>query len=280
MENKKKKIKKIIAAIIAFILIGIILFLANGMVGNPISKMLVNKAAEKYVAENYSDLDLELEKAVYDFKDGGYYVRIASTSSIDTHFVLNYSWAGELERDQYESLVLSKWNTWRRIDDEYHKLVDSEIEDKMDLDEREFIYGEFTKEDNFSELEIDKKYNVKKLAKEQGHIQLTMEKDTLDVAVMVETLNRIKEIFDEEDISFNTINVDLHEPRRKDANQESLLGADYLMLKEFLYTDIYRDGLEKRVEKNIEETKQYYNEQDDVKKKEKEAYEKDIKDEK
>jgi len=280
MEIKKKKTKRIIAAITAFILIGIILFLANGMVGNPISKMLVNRAADKYVADKYSDLNLELEKAIYSFKDGGYFVRITSTNSIDTHFVLNYSWAGELERDQYEDLVLSKWNTWRRIDDEYRKLVDSEIKSKMDLDERDFIYGGFTKEDDFSELEIDKKYNVKELAKDQGHIQLTMERDTLDVAVMVETLIRVKEIFDEEDISFNTINVDLHEPRREDANQESLLGADYLMLKEFLYTDIYPDGLDKRVEKNIEETRQYYNEQDDVKKKEKESYEKDSKDKK
>lgn len=34
------KIKKIIAAILAFILIAVVLFIANGMVGNPISQML------------------------------------------------------------------------------------------------------------------------------------------------------------------------------------------------------------------------------------------------
>lgn len=278
MKTKKKQFKKIIAAIIAFVLIGVVLFLANGMVGNPVSKMLANKAAKKHVAEYYSDLDLELEKAFYNFKDGRYNVKASSTSSIDTHFSLNYSWAGKLEYDDYEVLVLSKWNTFQRIDSEYRKLIDTKIKTKMDLDERDFIYGGFSKEHDFSELEIDKKYNVKELAKEQGHIQLTMERETRDVAVMVETLIRVKEIFDEEDISFNNIDVDLHEPRRENANQESLLGADYLMLKEFLYTDIYRDGLEKRVEKNIEETKQYYNEQDEEKKKEKEEFEKDSKD--
>lgn len=278
METKKRRTKKMIAAVLAFVLIGVILFFANAMVGNPISKMLANKAAEKHVAENYSDLDLELEKAFYSFKDGRYHVRVSSTTSIDTHFSLNYSWAGKLEYDDYENLVLSKWNTFQRIDSEYRKLVDTKIESKMDLDERDFMYGGFTKEDDFSDLEIDKKYDIKELAKEQGCIQLTMETDTIDVETMVKTLIMVKEIFDEEDIPFNNIDVNLNEPRREDANPEDLLEAKYLMIKEFLYSDIYLDGLEKRVEENVEQTKRYYEEQDKETEKMIEELKKDNKD--
>lgn len=278
MKTKKTKTKKIIAAILSLVLIGIVLFLANGMVGNPFSKMLANKAAEKYITKNYSDLDLELEKAFYSFKDGRYHVNATSTSSIDTHFTLSYSWAGKLEYDDYEDLVLSKWNTFQRIDSEYRKLVDAKFENKMDLDERDFMYGELAKDDDFSDLELDKKYDVKELAEKQGHIQLTMETDTRNIEAMAKILTKVKKIFDEEDIPFTNINVDLSEPRREDASQEDLLTAGYLMIQDFLYSDIYPDGLEKRIEDNIKETKRYYQEQNQEKIKTKDEFEVESKD--
>lgn len=263
------KIKKIIAAILAFILIAVVLFIANGMVGNPISKMLTNRAATKYIAENYSDLNLELEKAFYSFKDGRYHVKTSSTSSIDTHFPLSYSWRGELDYDGYENLVVSKWNTWRRIDDEYRKLIDSEIKGKLNFDERDFIYGELrVKDDDFSNLVIDKIYDVKELAISQGHINLHLEKDIPTIKIMTETLTKVKEITDKEEIPFYSIDINLYEPRREDDKQKELLTKKYLMVKEFLYSDIYLDGLAQRVEENIEATRRYYEEQDEEKKRE------------
>ena len=262
MKTKKNNTKKIIAAILAFVLIGVILYFANGMVGNPLSKMLANRSAEKYVTEKYSDLDLEIQKAVYNFKDGRYYVEASSPTSIDTHFALQYSWAGKLEYDEYEDLVVSKWNTFQRIDDEYRKLVDSKIESQMDFNEREYMFGGLTEEDDFSNLEIDKKYDVKELAKTQGHINLSIENDILDAGIISEELMMIKEKFDSEDIPFNDIDIDLNPPRKEDASEEELLAQEYLMIKDFPYSDIYPDGLEERVKENIEETKRYYEEQD------------------
>ena len=55
-----KKSVKILAAVTAFILIGGILWFANGFLGNPISKALANNTAKKYIAKNYSDMYLNI----------------------------------------------------------------------------------------------------------------------------------------------------------------------------------------------------------------------------
>ena len=49
----KKKVLKIIALVIAIALIVGIAWVANGLNGNPISKMLAKKAANEYLAENF-----------------------------------------------------------------------------------------------------------------------------------------------------------------------------------------------------------------------------------
>ncbi|MFI3200551.1 MAG: hypothetical protein R3Y54_03355 [Eubacteriales bacterium] len=63
-----KKYLKIGAILLAFVIIGLVLYFANAVVGNPVSKYLVNKNAKVYIEETYSDLDLIVEDAFYDFK--------------------------------------------------------------------------------------------------------------------------------------------------------------------------------------------------------------------
>ena len=48
----KKKILKIAALVIAIALIIGVCWFANGLVGNPISKSLATRTAEKYIEEN------------------------------------------------------------------------------------------------------------------------------------------------------------------------------------------------------------------------------------
>ena len=280
METKKTKTKRIIAGVLAFVLIGFILMMVNQFVGNPLSRMLVNRSAEKYLAENYRDLDLEAEKADYDFKTGRYYVAVKSNTSIDTHFDMGYTWAGKFDYDGYEDIVLSKWNTWQRVDKEYSDLVEDKIESKMNFKEREFMYGEIKyADDKVDSLEIDKLYNIKELAKIKGHIIVHMERKERDAEVMTEILLNIKSLFDGEKIPFYQIGIDLRQPRMEDDNGEEIDNSEEedLSIENFSYEDIYVEGLEKRVEKNIEETRKYYKEED-KKQKEIDEYEEDLKD--
>lgn len=272
MKTKKGRLKKVIAAVVAFLLIGFILITVNQFVGNPVSKMLANRAAQKYVDEKYSDLNLELEKAFYNFKDGRYSVRAKSNKSIDTHFDINFTPYGKLNYDSYEGEVLNKYNTWTRIDQEYRDLTDTVFKDnfpyKSDID-----YGQLLdKGEGFSYLELDKKYDIKEMAKKEGKITFYTESEIRDKKTMTEILFNIKRKFDEKDVPFYSIDLTLEKPRDEEGKYDS-----DLMIMDFLYEDIYKEGLEERVEKNIKETRKYYEEQDREIREEKQKHEKDIK---
>lgn len=115
--NKKRIGLKIGAFILAVILIGLIGSLANAFLGNPVSASLASKAAKDYLEENYSHLDLALERPVYNFKFNEYMVKAWSKTSIDTWFNIYYR-KGEIIRDDYESHVLGKFNTLYRLENE------------------------------------------------------------------------------------------------------------------------------------------------------------------
>jgi hypothetical protein len=118
MKNAKMLTLKILSGVVAISLIVGILFITNAFVGNPISAMLANKAIEKYVSENYSSMDLKIEKARYNFKDVSYVAMAKSKSSIDTKFAIYYR-DGKVQRDDYASYVSGMFNTLQRLSDEY-----------------------------------------------------------------------------------------------------------------------------------------------------------------
>lgn len=89
---------------------------------------------------------------------------------------------------------------------------------------------------------------------------------------MTEILFNIKRKFDEKDVPFYSIDLTLEKPRDEEGKYDS-----DLMIMDFLYEDIYKEGLEERVEKNIKETRKYYEEQDREIREEKQKHEKDIK---
>lgn len=119
---KKKLVLRMMALILAVALIGIILSITNAFVGNPISSVLADKAIKEYVTQNYPNLDLEIEQALYNFKDGAYMARAKSKSSIDTHFAIYYR-GGQVIRDDYETYVLGKYNTLSRLEEECSELI-------------------------------------------------------------------------------------------------------------------------------------------------------------
>lgn len=130
MEKKTKLVLKIAAGVIAVSLIGGLLFVTNAFVGNPISAMLANRAIKQYVAENYSSLDLEVDKAEYNFKYGSYAALAYSKKSVDTKFHIYYR-NGKVAYDDYEPNVVQKINTLNRLADEYSELAKKIIADEL-----------------------------------------------------------------------------------------------------------------------------------------------------
>ena len=102
---------KIILYTALAILLAIVLFIVLSLFGNPISKIMADKAADKYLETHHRDLDLVHERAYYNFKDGTYVVRLWDKHSIDTKFTLEYDSFGKMKRDTFDDRL---FNTFRR----------------------------------------------------------------------------------------------------------------------------------------------------------------------
>ena len=105
-----KKSKIILNAVLT-ILLAIALFIVLSFYGNPISKIMADKAADQYLETHHRDLDLVHERAYYNFKDGTYVVRLWDKNSIDTKFTLEYDSFGKMKRDTFDDRL---FNTFRR----------------------------------------------------------------------------------------------------------------------------------------------------------------------
>ncbi len=116
------KLKHILLiAIPLVIIIAIASMIYTTFHGNPFTVSKATKAIEAYIEETYSDNDLIVDQARYNFKFNNYWCKVHSPSSIDTHFTVEYDDA--IEWDNYEWYVLSGRNTKMRFEDEYTKLI-------------------------------------------------------------------------------------------------------------------------------------------------------------
>lgn len=264
----KKKVLKIAAFTLAIALIVSVCIFANSLIGNPLSKALAKNTAEKYVEETYSNTDYELEDVKYSFKDGYYHAYISSPSSIDTHFELWINGFGKLEYDNYDYHVTSGWNTAMRIDKDYRNTVSALFESKSFPYDAYIAYGEiaFTTEeykDNTTihsyalvsnELTADGFYNANELGKSAGKLTVHIDDNNVSNERMAEILLGIRECFDKSGIGFYVIDCVLEYPRDENGFAED--GRVEVM--EFLYSDIYEDGLVERVAAANEAAKEYY----------------------
>lgn len=262
-----KKFLKISAAVAAIAIVFGLMWYANGLLGNPVSKMLAKNAAENYISEVYPNDDFFIESVNYSFKEGGYYVQIKSPSSQDTYFSLLVSMLGKVEYDYFEN-VSSGMNTYLRIDDEYRRMVDAVINSDDFPVKGDIYYGTikaiddsevngFGKENygiKMSSLELDKQYNVKELAKSAGSIVFYAKDKEVSIKRASELLLKLKEAFDRADVPFYAIDFVLQKP--DDYGETSINTED------FLYSEIYEDGLEERLRQADAELKQYYAEKD------------------
>src|SRR5690625_2422798 len=268
-----KKSIKIFLLLLGMIVLIVGLLSANAMFGNPFSKAMAKGTAQKYIAENYGDTDYAVYDVHYNFKDGYYHARIISPTSIDTHFDVRISY-NKVVNDSFEEDVLTGWNTWQRVDDEYRNMVD-EVFKADDFPLRSNIdFGEIVFIDEYSsggldeanygmklaEFELDKIYDVKELAKTSGHIVYYAEDEEVSFTKASELLLILKEELDQAGIPFYAIDFNLEKPRTDDGVVQDDEFTIHTM--NFLYGDIYEDGLVERIETAHTELMEYYDELD------------------
>ena len=275
----KRKALKITAFILALALIGGIGFFANALVGNPISKFLANRSAEKYISEAYSDMDLIIRDVTYDFKVGSYYARIYSPRSIDSNFTLHIDFFGKILYDTYEYSVLTSENTAQRINEEYRYAVDSVLNSRLFPYNSDIGYGdiEFIPEEYKNNFDVpsyaiitetlvpDAIYDINEMGRKAGHLTIYVADDELTPEKMAEVLLGLKDIFDRSGVSFHAINCVI-ENRKEDIPPST--DIKQIEVQHFLYSDIYEENLTDRIEKSIRETEEYYREMDKIKEQE------------
>ena len=274
----KKKWLKIAALVAALAILAGLFVFANALVGNPVSKWLAKRTAERHLEEVYGDTDFEIEKIGFNFKDIDYYVHIKSPSSEDSSFSLRIDMLGNLKLDTYESRVLSGGNTQDRLYMEYRGLVD-EVLEAPDYPFTSFIaFGDlkvgFQHPDVeagvpywpesyviLDKVELDKKYDIRELAKTAGYLVIYVEDEVVTVERAAEVLLELKEVFDRRNVPFYAIDFVLEYPRKEEGGT---VKEGRVNVEGFLYSDIYEEGLVERVRIADEKLNAYYEEQDRI----------------
>ena len=275
----KKKWLKITALVAALAIIAGLGVFANALVGNPVSKWLATRAAEKHLEEVYGDTDFEIKRVGFNFKDIDYYVHVKSPSSADSSFSLRIDMLGNLKQDTYESRVLYGGNTADRLYQEYRALAD-EVLEASDYPFTSYIafgdlkvgfqlpsveVGKYWPETYLllDKVELDKKYDIRELAAKAGYLVVYVEDDAVTVERAAEVLLELKEVFDRRNVPFYAIDFVLEYPRKEEGGT---IKEGRINVEGFLYSDIYEEGLVERVRIADEELNAYYEEQDRLKK--------------
>ena len=275
----KKRILKIAAFVFAIALIVGVCVFANALVGNPISKAMATNTAEKHIEENYADKDFEIERVTFSFKDGYYHAFIYSPSSIDSDFTILVDMWGKLRYDTYEDRVLSGGNTADRISRDYRAVVDKVLDSQAFPYNEHIGYGDFdfyprVHLEEYSvpeyaliteDLTLDAFYDVNELGAKHGKLTIYIDDDTVSYERLAEILLDIRRIFDDSGVKFYVIDCVLEYQKNEDGSKKK---EGRVEVREFLYADIYEDGMVERVKASDEAANAYYDEQDAEKLKE------------
>lgn len=268
-----KKAVKAILITLAILIVGVILWFVCAFFGNPVSYFLAKNSADDYIAENYTEYNLEIEKVGYDLKSMGYYAKVVSPESIDTHFSVYFDLLGRPVGDTFGS-VTDGWNTSMRLENEYRALTDSIEEEIKKYFVTDIFYGEIKTSDFAddycgkepygilpSELILDYDYDINEVGAKAGHIVFYYDETELTADKSAIRLLELKRIFDEKGIKFYAIDFIAQEPKTED-NAGS---RKEFAVREFLYSDIYEEGLTQRLQEAADDLQNYYSAEDEKK---------------
>lgn len=270
----KRKILKIFALMLAIILIVGVCWFANALCGNPISKMLARRTAQTWLQGRFPDSDYYIEDVRFNFKDTNYYAHCRSRSSVDTQFTLYINMFGQGYYDTYDS-VLDGSVTARRLKMEYMELTDRVFESNvfpysivlyhggLEIYPQEAISNpRITDIPDYAlvqeELILDKAYDIRQLGAQAGLLNIYVESETVSFEMAAQILLTVREKFDRVGVPFRAIYMTLKQPQPEDTTQT----VELIRISDFLYEDIYAEGLEARIEAADAALKAYYAELD------------------
>ena len=270
----KKKVLKIIALVVALAMIAGIAWVANGLNGNPISKMLAKKAANEYLEVNFPDTDFYIESLGFSFKFTNYYAHVRSETSMDTQFTLYIDMIGNVYFDTYDD-VLRGSITARRLEQEYRDLADQIFDNPSFPYPSDIGYGtlEIYPQEALDDpqvndipdyalvqqdLVLDQIYDIRELGKQAGHLIVYVESDTISFELAAQIMIGICAEFDKANIPFRTMNFVLQLPLPEEGPRPD----EEVRVEDFRYEDIYEEGLIDRIKTAHDELEAYYAEQD------------------
>lgn len=274
----KKKILKIAAFIVAVALIAGLCWFANGLVGNPISKLLATNTAKQYLQDHHPNTDYQLDAVTFNFKFVCYNAYFSSPSSPDSSFTLMLGMDGKIVQDYYEAHVTNRENTARRLENEYRAAVGKVLDNPafpydchIGYGELQFIPEEYKNESDVpsyalitNDLELDGIYDINELGAKAGALTIYIYDDTVSVERLAEIILDIKAMLDDSGVSFYVMDCVLEYPKPESGQWTE--GRVEVM--EFLYSDIYEEGMVERVQASNNAARDYYDEMDTLKKEE------------
>lgn len=274
----KKKILKIAAFVVAVALIAGLCWFANGLVGNPISKLLATNTAKQYLRDHHPDTDYQLDAVTFNFKFVCYNAYFSSPSSPDSSFTLMLGMDGKIVQDYYEAHVTNRENTARRLENEYRAAVGKVLDNPafpydchIGYGELQFIPEEYKNESDVpsyalitNDLELDGIYDINELGAKAGALTIYIYDDTVSVERLAEIILDIKAMLDDSGVSFYVMDCVLEYPKPESGQWTE--GRVEVM--EFLYSDIYEEGMVERVQTSNDAARDYYDEMDTLKKEE------------
>lgn len=264
-----KKRKKYLLFTLLGLFAALVLWFANGIWGNPVSKLIATRAATRYVDQSYPESDFVIDETFYSFKDSRYHVNVISPTSKDSYFTVSVSGSGQIKHDTYDSIT-DGWNTYLRLEKQYRDLVNSvfsswdfPLVSHIDFGELAifepginnnpvaFSYGV-----NVQELELDKEYDITELAKTAGHIVFYAQHEEVTFENAARLLLLLKQELSDADIPFYAVDFILELPHTENGMPRE--DTSEIRTSHFLYEDIYEEGLAERIKENHTVLTEYY----------------------
>lgn len=279
----RKKIIHILCWSVCIVFVCTAVWFLCAFFGNPVSSALAKSTAKRHLEENYPEADFKIIKVSYDMKSGGYNARVESSSSADSHFIISMDGLGRYQDDTYECITNGS-NTFSRVHQEYWDLVRAKLpydHFAIDIGHGElraagtYEIFDYTDENgehkhytltkdyglDISTLVLDGEYDILALGREHGALCVYIEDETITIERTAEVLLDLKTILDEQGLPFYAIDFTLCAPRNADGMRE----GPSIRLIEFLYSDIYEEGLIDRVAHSWNITQEHYAIQDSEK---------------
>lgn len=209
----KLTFKKVLLAV--FVLF--VLFVANALFGNPVSKFLAERGADRVIAAKYEDLDLFRNKVVYNFKMAEYNVFLQDKNSVDSQFALHFDSFGRLTWDSYDDRIFNTMMRFDRIVSQYGRSLEKQYDFPYTI-----TLSSWDKEDPAEYLKVDQPVDVKHLPYKLQAQAYGVGKDaTAEEAMTI--LKRLQEIMDAEglDVVDYAINLVPEKSRGKEGEVET-----------------------------------------------------------